>query len=93
MLTTKAKANYSVDLGLFLTGLFEVVSGFVLWLILPKGGGKQRLVSDVSFLWARDTWITLHDWVGVAFLVLLIVHLALHWRWITRMTKELFRRA
>ncbi len=93
MLTKKAKANYSIDLGLFLTGLFEVVSGFVLWLILPRGGGQGRLVTEESFLWVRDTWITLHDWVGVAFMVLLIVHLALHWRWVTRMTREFLRRA
>jgi hypothetical protein len=35
----KAMINYLVNLVMFVLLLFEAVSGFVLWLILPKGGG------------------------------------------------------
>jgi len=33
----KATSNYLTDLVMFVLFLFEAVSGFVLWLVLPKG--------------------------------------------------------
>ena len=77
---------------MFLLALFEVVSGFVLWFILPRGGGYRGgswSIAEASFLWSRDTWIALHDWVGVALVVVVVLHLILHWRWIVFMTKRL----
>ena len=91
----KSTRNYLVDLIMFLLALFEVVSGFVLWLILPKGGGYRGgggLVVETTFLWSRDTWIAIHNWVGVALVVVVVIHLVLHWRWIVSMTKRLCRR-
>lgn len=34
----KAIRNYVVDFVILLLALFEVVSGLVLWLVLPRGG-------------------------------------------------------
>jgi hypothetical protein len=94
----KQTANYAVDLSMLLLALFEAFSGFVLWLILPRGGqgymggrGAAAIARD-SFLWSRDTWLDLHDWVGVALVVVVLVHLALHWRWVVYMTGRLLRR-
>jgi hypothetical protein len=70
--------------------LFEIVSGFVLWLILPRGEGK-RGGTEGTFIWNRETWIDLHDWFAVALLVIFVIHLILHWKWIVYMTKKVFR--
>jgi len=91
----KARINYLLNFVMFLLALFEVVSGFVLWLVLPRGrgymGGRGAgLGIEATFLWTRDTWIDLHNWVAVALLVIVVVHLILHWRWIAHMTKALF---
>ena len=90
----KSRRNYIVDLIIFLLALFEVVSGFVLWLVLPRGrgymGGRgEELVTEATFLWSRDTWLDLHNWVAVALLVIVVLHLILHWRWIVHMTKTI----
>ena len=77
---------------MFLLGLLQAVSGFILWLVLPRGGGYRGgrgLTTEASFLWTRETWITLHDWVGVALVVVVLLHLVLHWHWIVYMTKKL----
>ena len=77
---------------MLLLALFEVVSGFVLWFVLPRGGGYRGgrgLIAEASFLWTRDTWIALHDWVGVALVVVVVLHLILHRQWIIFMTKRL----
>ncbi|MEA1872609.1 MAG: DUF4405 domain-containing protein [Chloroflexota bacterium] len=88
----QATRNYFLAVLLFLLGLVEVVSGFVLCLVLPGGEGYmggRGLASEVTFLWSRGTWIDLHTVVGVALVVVVIIHLILHRKWIIRMTKRL----
>lgn len=91
----KSTRNYLVGFIMFLLAMFEAISGFVLWLVLPRGGGYRGgrgLTTEGTFLWSRDTWIDLHDWVAVALVVIVTLHLILHWRWIVFMTKKLWLR-
>jgi hypothetical protein len=74
---------------LILTGLVETISGFVLWFALPSGGGRKAL--ELSYLGlSRHTWIDIHDWVAIALMIIVVVHLLLHWKWVYRMIKQLF---
>ena len=41
---------------------------------------------DYSF---RFTGLAIHEWIGVAFVVLLPVHLVQHWDWVVRTTRRL----
>jgi len=41
----------------------------------------------------RDIWIDIHDWAAVALLVVVIIHVILHWQWIVHMSKSLVKRA
>jgi hypothetical protein len=78
---------------MFLLALFQAVSGFLMWLVIPGGGyrgSRGTELTDNIFLWPRHTWIDLHDWVAVALLVMLIIHLILHWKWIVYTTKKSF---
>jgi hypothetical protein len=94
----KATRNYILGFIMFLLGLFEAVSGFVLWLVLPRGGRGYMggrgggLDAEATFLWSRDTWIDLHDWVAVALVAVVILHLILHREWVVTMTKRLWLR-
>ena len=88
----KATRNFYLAVVMFLLGLVEVVSGFILWLALPGGRGYMGgggLASTASLLWSRDTWLGLHIWVGVAAVIMVVIHLVLHWRWIISVTKRL----
>ncbi|PWH13798.1 MAG: hypothetical protein DDG60_09630 [Anaerolineae bacterium] len=38
------------------------------------------------------TGMTLHEWLGVAFLAALLTHLVLHWEWIVRITLSFFKK-
>ena len=82
----KSEVLFILAVILSLLGLVEALSGFLLWLVIPRGGGKQGL--EVVF-WglSRDSWIDIHDWVAVALLVLIVVHIILHWKWVVRMFK------
>ena len=82
----KANALFLMAVILSLLGVVEVVSGFVLWFALPHGGGRW---STTQVFWGltRDTWLGVHNWVGVALMVLVLAHLLAHWKWIIRMLK------
>ncbi len=74
---------------LALTGLAETISGFVLWLALPSHAGRRGLESSYWGL-TRQTWIGIHDWVAIALVVVVIIHLILHWKWVLRIIKQIF---
>jgi ABC-type dipeptide/oligopeptide/nickel transport system permease subunit len=85
----KATRNYILALIMALLALFQAVSGFVLWLALPAGymGGRG---TDSTFLWSRGIWLNLHNWTAVALVVIVLVHVILHWGWVVRMTRSYF---
>jgi len=93
---TKAKTYFVLVVSMVLLGLAEAVSGFVLWLGFPSGGGSGRSwgggggLGNLTF-WelSKHTWIDIHDWVAVALVVLIILHVVLHRKWIVRMVKSL----
>jgi len=86
--------HYIIFVIMLLLGLFQILSGAVLWFVLPHGGGYQggRNLEAVeeTFGWSRDTWVDWHDWTAVALLAMLIIHLILNWKWLTVTTKRLF---
>lgn len=54
-------------------------TGLLLAFRLPPGsrGGRGLSAMDLS----RHEWGDIHTWLSYAFLALIAVHLALHWRW------------
>lgn len=76
--------NYFVDMGLALAFLITAITGVF----------KMPLLFNLGLVNYRKFNMLLinrfHDWGGIAMTVLVIVHLALHWKWIVAMTKKLF---
>ncbi|OPY19876.1 MAG: hypothetical protein A4E23_01134 [Methanomethylovorans sp. PtaU1.Bin073] len=70
----RALINYIVDIPLLILTVLEGVSG----LILQFGG---RGMSE---------WRHIHELCGVSMVILFVIHLALHWRWVVCVTKSTF---
>jgi hypothetical protein len=91
----KAAKNYMVFVILLILGTIEAVSGFVLWVSLPKGGwqGGKFSAGIESTFWtlSRHTWLDIHNWVATIIVTTVIIHLALQWRWIIYTTKRAFQ--
>ena len=90
----KTRLNFIVDVFIFLGFVGQAISGFVLWLVLPKGGGfrgGQGVEIVRTFIFDRHTWLNLHDWLAVVLVVGVLIHLILHWKWIVCVTKRMVK--
>lgn len=63
------------------------------FLFLPKGGfqGGRNPLWDPGFLWSRTTWDLLHTWAGAIMIVLALLHFAIHWGWVKKVTRRFFQ--
>jgi len=71
--------NALIDIGCLIMFIPSLISGLVLYLVLPSGGGRGN--SWAMYLGiSRSQWLTMHDYTSLLFTALLIIHLLLHWR-------------
>ena len=78
-----------MDLGLFLTAVVTILSG-IYFLYLPDGGfqGGRNPLYGIRIIFLRETWEWLHTWIGVAMVVIALIHLLFHWKWVVNMVKR-----
>jgi len=68
--------NAIVDIGCLITFIPSVITGLVLYLILPEGSGRGNWVTYLGI--TRNQWITMHNYTSLVFAALLILHVLLH---------------
>ena len=66
--------NALVDIACLITFVPSLITGLVLYLVLPEGSGKTAGYLGI----ARTQWITMHNYTSLVFAALLIFHLLLH---------------
>lgn len=85
----QTQKSWWTDAGLLISAALAALSG-VYFLFLPNGGyqGGRNPFYDVNIIFSRATWDDLHTWGGVIMIMAAIIHLALHWRWVTSMVRR-----
>jgi len=89
----KPTQNLIVDAAAFAAFVLMLGTGFLLRFSLPpgsgaasglRGGGREYLT-----VWglSRHEWGAIHYWISLALLVILTLHLVLHWQWIVSVVK------
>jgi hypothetical protein len=88
----QTRFNWLIDAALFLSGIIAALSG-VYFLYLPSGGyqGGRNPMYGVTILFDRHTWDDLHVWSGIAMIAVIVVHLAIHGKWIVGMARHVAR--
>jgi hypothetical protein len=85
--------QYTVSIALFLFFAFEIISGFTIWNVLPRGAldYNAMLSGNGRTFWGlqRDVWVDLHAWVAVIIVSIVIIHLIINWRWVVSVSKNL----
>ncbi|MDV4343951.1 DUF4405 domain-containing protein [Methanoculleus sp. YWC-01] len=82
--------NALVDIGCLITFIPSVISGLVLYLVLPSGGGRGsgwELFLDIP----RSQWVVMHDNSSLVFAALIIIHLLLHWKFFRHINRYFTR--
>jgi len=69
-----------LNLGLYLSLCALAGTGLLLSFRLPPGsrGGRGLQVLGMN----RHDWGDIHFWIGMAFLTLILIHLAQNWKWL-----------
>jgi hypothetical protein len=83
--STQARLNFALDSLLLTAFSLTSLSGLVIWLVLPGGGyrgGRNPAYHAALFGFTRPDWVEFHGWVSLAILLIIFIHLTLHWRWI-----------
>ena len=73
----RVTVNALIDIGMAVTFIPSLLTGLVLYFLLPSGGGRGgSWVTGMGI--TRHDWVLYHDIASFAFAVLLIIHLLLH---------------
>jgi hypothetical protein len=95
----RSTLNFIVDLVSFLILLGLAFTGLIMRYVLPPGtGGRGRELhggggaEQIKELWSmtRHEWGDIHFYMVVVFVILMVVHIVLHWGWIKSYFKSLF---
>lgn len=70
--------NIIIDLAAALLFLGMIATGYILRFPLPPGSNKSHILWSFS----RHQWGDIHFWISLGLLVVMIIHLVLHWNWI-----------
>lgn len=78
MSMNRTVVNIIIDLVAALSFLGMLATGYLLRFPLPPGSNK------IYSLWGltRHQWGDIHFWISLGLIVVMIIHLALHWNWI-----------
>lgn len=74
----RTNLNAWIDALAAVEALVLLSTGLLIWLRLPPGSGHAATIWTLD----RHQWGDLHAWVAMAMVATLLVHLALHWKWI-----------
>jgi hypothetical protein len=90
IIKVKAIEQYIAALLLFILFILDCLSGFIIWLVLPRGAldYENMLIGLGRTFWGlqRNIWVDIHAWLAVAIISIIIIHIVLNWRWVLNMT-------
>ena len=90
--------NFIIDLISFFNLLGLIFTGIIMKYILPPGTGGYgrgfrggRGPGEIKYLWSmtRHEWGDIHFYLAAVFVILIAVHIILHWSWIKNYFKSL----
>lgn len=87
----RIKTNIIIDILMLLAMASVSISGWVIKYFLPLGGRMRHrsyLVSNEFMGMERCTWRDIHLWSGIALIILLVLHVVLHWNFISAFFKK-----
>ena len=88
---TKTRLNFIIDSAAVIIFAAVTATGFIMMYVLPPGtggcgrhahGGAGRGHIRELLGMSRHQWGEIHYWLAVALIILMAVHIYLHWEWV-----------
>jgi len=98
LIMKRTTLNFIIDLASFIVLLGLAITGYIIKFVLPPGtGGRGRELTggrgreEIEQLWSmtRHEWGDIHFYLAVLFIVLMTIHIIVHWGWIKNYFKSL----
>jgi predicted ferric reductase len=86
----KNKLNFVVDFLALISFLVVAKTGLIILFFLPDGVRQGRYQEFFGI--TKSTYSDIHNWAGVILIILVIIHVILHWQWIVCSIKNLFKK-
>ena len=87
-MNSRGRLNLVLNLIVAASFLLTAISG-VYFIFVP---GERKIV-DPMFLFSRTTWDLMHTWAGVILMIAALMHIAIHWKWVTKVTGKMVNMA
>jgi len=81
----RSRFNFLINVIVALGFILAAVSG--VYLLFVPGG--RNAVSDPYILFSRTTWDLIHTWSGILMIAAAVGHFAIHWKWVTKVTRKM----
>jgi hypothetical protein len=80
----KSLTLWTVNVSSFILFIILCSTGLINWLVLPRGYATRG-----NFLVPlRHVIIAIHEWTGLIFMVVVVIHVVLHWAYIKSNLKK-----
>lgn len=83
----RSRFNLMINTAVGLGFTFAAISG--VYLLFVPGG--RNAISDPNIIFTRTIWDLIHTWSGVVMMAAAVVHFAIHWKWVTKVTRKMFK--
>jgi cytochrome b subunit of formate dehydrogenase len=90
----KAKMNYFLDLAMVFLFLVSAFTGILLFFMGSGGfqGGRNPNFRNNLLGIPRNSLRDFHNYSGIVLIIIILIHIILHFDWILNMTKSFFRK-
>lgn len=83
-LNPRARLNIAINAVVIISFLLTAISG-IYFLFFPSG---RNGVPDPGVLFSRAAWDILHTWSGIILISAAIIHFAIHWQWVVKVSRR-----
>ena len=83
----RSRYNLLINAAVGIGFLLAAISG--IYLLFVPGG--RNAIPDPQILFFRATWDLIHTWSGIVMITAAVVHFAIHWKWVTKVTRKIIK--
>ncbi len=83
-MNARGRWNLVLNAVVALSFLLTAVSG-IYFFIFPGGRG----VESPTIILSSFTWDMIHTWAGIVLIATAVLHFAIHWKWVTKVTTKM----